>query len=162
MHPDITHHLASSHTITPPYITSLLSATLLIKLKWLSELLTLLDPCKSPYSLEHTFTLPPEGYFILALLLHSPQHWRHYNHESLMKPGPACWRSIALCLCTRKDSKPLLEYQEVVECGRAEYKVFTVNSDVVHWQKTLVWVKALAEEKECKGGASCRWHCRCL
>ena len=72
----ILHHLIPSHAITPPHMTSLLSATHLIKPKWLSELLNLalLDPHKSPHALEHMFTLPPEGYIILALLLHSPQH----------------------------------------------------------------------------------------
>ena len=72
----ILHHLVPSHAITPPHMTSLLSAAHLIKPKWLSELLdlALLDPHKSPRALEHTFALPPEGYFVLASLPHSPQH----------------------------------------------------------------------------------------
>ena len=76
MHPDITHHLVPSHAITPPYMTSLLSAAHLVKPKWLSELLdlALLDPCEPPRALEHAFALLPERNFLLASPPRSPQH----------------------------------------------------------------------------------------
>ena len=38
----------------------------------------------------------------------------------------------------------------MVKRGGAEYEAFTVNSGIVHWQKTLIWAKALAEEKNTK------------
>ena len=53
-------------------------------------------------------------------------------------------------MCVKRDSKFLLEYREVVERGRAEHEAFTVNSGVLRWRKTLVWAKALAEEKNTK------------
>lgn len=53
-------------------------------------------------------------------------------------------------MCVRRDSKFLLEYREVVERGGAEHEASTVNSGVLRWQKTLVWAKALVEEKNTK------------
>ena len=53
-------------------------------------------------------------------------------------------------MCVRRDSKFLLEYWEVVERGGAEHEASTVNSGVLRWRKTLVWAKALAEEKNTK------------
>ena len=53
-------------------------------------------------------------------------------------------------MCVRRDSKFLLEYREVVERGGAEHEASTVNSGVLCWRKTLVWAKALVEEKNTK------------
>ena len=65
MHPDITHHIVPSHALSPPHMTSLLSAAHLVKPEWLSELLDLylLDTRESPRALEHTFALPHKGRF---------------------------------------------------------------------------------------------------
>jgi hypothetical protein len=152
MHPDITHHLVPSHAITPPHMTSLLSATHLVKPEWLSELLdlSLLNPRESPRALEHTFSLPPEGRFrpgfaaALPSALKTLRSWEPNEARLNMLKG---YRFV---FAGEKGLELPSGYREVVKRGGAEYEAFSVNAGVVRWRKALMRAKALAEEKNAK------------
>lgn len=152
MHPDITHHLVPSHAITPPHITSLLSAAHLVKPEWLSELLelSLLDPRESPRALEYTFALPPEGRFrpgfaaALPSALKTLRSWEPNEARLNMLKG------YRFLFAGEKGLEVPAGYREVVKRGGAEYEAFSVNAGVVRWRKALFRAKALAEEKNAK------------
>ena len=152
MHPDITHHIVPSHAVTPPHMTSLLSAAHLVKPEWLSELLdlSLLNPRESPRALEHTFALPPEGRFRPGFAAALPSELKTLRSWEPNEARLNMLKGYRFVFAGEKGLEVPAGYREVVKRGGAEYEAFSVNSGVVRWRKALIRAKALAEEKNAK------------
>ena len=152
LHPEITHHLVPSYALTPSHMTSLLSASQLVKPEWLSELIALstLDPQESTRALEHCFSLPPESKFrpgfasTLAPTFKTLKTWEPNEARLNMLKG---YRFVFV---GEKGLEIPAGYRDLVKRGGAEYESFTVSTGVVRWRKALLRAKTLAEDKNGK------------
>ncbi|KAH0835680.1 hypothetical protein J3R83DRAFT_9435 [Lanmaoa asiatica] len=141
-----THHLTPKYELTVPLVTSLLSATQLVKVEWLQELIRLGTTSDDGHPLklaplEQSFTPPLESKYrpifspSLASPLKSFKFWEPNEERLHLLKG---YRFVLLC-----DAEGQVdEYtRELIIRGDGEYECFPLTNGEAKWRQMLAKAK---------------------
>ncbi|KAI0043037.1 hypothetical protein FA95DRAFT_1524689 [Auriscalpium vulgare] len=150
-HPNTTHHVISSYSLTPAIAASLLTATHFVKPDWLQKVLHLGMLEKDELgALETKCDLPPEtkhrpGFSAaLAPALKTFATWEPNEARLNMLRG------CRFLFVGEKGREISAEYQTLLTRGSADYEAFTVTAGVARWRKLLAKGQAWAQNKKGK------------
>lgn len=150
-----THHLTPKYELTVPLATSLLSATQLVKVEWLQELIRLgtASDDSHPFKLaplEQTFTSPSESKYrpvfapSLGTSLKSFKFWEPNEERLHLLKG---YRFVLLC-----DTEGQVDgdTRELIIRGDGEYECFPLTNGEAKWRQLLGKAKRKVDEVSLK------------
>lgn len=145
-HPDVTHHLTPTYSLTPTIATSLLSAAHLVKPSWLTDLIDYYSPLESDDASTKEYHLP-------AISKHRPTHSPALpsslkNHRS-WEPNEArvgMFKGHRVIFVGERGREASEEYKELVKRGEGTYECCAVQGG----RKPLHDVLAKAVGKDAK------------
>lgn len=146
-----THHLTPKYELTVPLATSLLSATQLVKVEWLQELIRLgrTSDDSHPFKLaplEQSFAPPPESKYrpifssSLATSLKLFKFWEP-NEERLH-----LLKGYRFVLLSDADGQVDSDTRELITRGDGEYECFPLTKGEAKWRQMLGKAKRKVEE----------------
>lgn len=151
----VTHHLTPKYELTVPLATSLLSATQLVKVEWLQELIRLGSTPEDSHQfkltpLEQTFAPPLESKYrpvfspSLAPSLKSFKFWEP-NEERLH-----LLKGYRFVLLSNADGQADSDVRELIIRGDGEYECFPLTNGEAKWNQLLAKAKRKIDEADLK------------
>lgn len=158
-----THHLTSKYELTVPLTTSLLSATQLVKVEWLQELIRLgtISDDGHPFKLtplEQSFIPPLESKYrptfspSLAPSLKSFKFWEP-NEERLH-----LLKGHRFVLLSDAEGQADADTRELIIRGDGEYECFPLTNGEAKWRQLLGKAKRKVDESGFKVAIVAREH----
>ncbi|KAH7908695.1 proline-rich protein [Hygrophoropsis aurantiaca] len=150
-HPLHTHHLTPKFDMSAPTVTSLLSATQLVKPEWLTELIrlgTTLDEGDSskPSALEQVFQPPLETKYRPTFSPALPTPLKTFKIWEPNEERINMFRGYRFVLVAAKDGEVDGSLRELVVRGGGEYEGFNITAGHGKWRQLLAKGKRKVEE----------------
>ncbi|KAM5532461.1 hypothetical protein V8D89_013877 [Ganoderma adspersum] len=125
-HPDVTHHLTPTYTLTPAIATSLISAVTLVKPDWLNALLASgrSDEAGELSLLEEHFILPQTTKFRPSFSPSLPPQLKKYGVWEPNEERSALFRGRRFVFVGEKGAETQNAMKELVKRGEGDYECF--------------------------------------
>ena len=129
-HPDVTHHLTPTYTLTPAIATSLISAVTLVKPDWLNTLLASgrSDEAGELSLLEELFVLPQTTKFRPSFSPSLPPQLKKYGVWEPNEERSALFRGHRFVFVGEKGAETQNAMKELVKRGEGDYECFAAAS----------------------------------